>query len=72
MATEAQRRAIKKYDAANTRQIHLKMNLTTDKDILDWLAQQKNVQGYIKGLIREDMENRPIYIEGEQIGTLPK
>lgn len=31
-ATEAQIRAQKRYDAANTRQVHLKLSLRTDKD----------------------------------------
>lgn len=52
--TEAKRRAIKKYDSANTKQIPLKLNLNTDKDILEKLKSVKNVQGYIKALIRED------------------
>ena len=53
--TEAKRRAIKKYDANNTRQVHLKLNIKTDADILDHLEKQESVQGYIKRLIREDM-----------------
>ena len=53
--TDAKRRAIKKYDAANTKQLHLKLNLKTDADILAHLEQQESVQGYIKALIREDM-----------------
>lgn len=56
MATEAIRRAVKKYDAKATKQIHLKLNLKTDADILNHLAKQNKVQGYIKGLIREDMK----------------
>ena len=56
MATEAQKRAVLKYDTANTTQLHLKLNNKTDADILAWLAQQENVQGYIKKLIREDVE----------------
>ena len=55
MATEAQRRASAKYDAANTKQIHLKLNLKTDKDIIEQLDRQESVQGYIKDLIREDI-----------------
>ena len=55
MATEAQRRATVKYDAKNTKQYHLKLNLNTDADIIEWLNQQPSVQGYIKQLIREDM-----------------
>ena len=55
MATKAQRKAVEKYDAANTKQIHLKLNIKTDADILDYLNKQENVQGYIKKLIREDI-----------------
>lgn len=55
-ASEAQLRANKKYDSANTKQIHLKLNLKTDADIIDRLKEQKNAQGYIKRLIREDIE----------------
>ena len=55
--TEAKRRAIQKYDASHTRQIHLKLNMKTDADILEHLDQQENVQGYIKDLIREDMKD---------------
>ena len=33
MATEALKRAVKKYDSANTTQFHLKLNNKTDADI---------------------------------------
>lgn len=56
MATEAQIRAQAKYDAANTRQVHLKLNLRTDKDVLVRLDEVPCKQGYIKRLIREDLE----------------
>ena len=52
MATEAQRRATRKYDAANTTQIHLKLNNKKDADILDFLGGLDNVQGFIKSAIR--------------------
>lgn len=55
MATEARKRAVKKYDEANTKQVHLKLNLKTDADILERLANVDNVQGYIKELVRADM-----------------
>lgn len=55
MATEAIRRAVRKYDAANTKQVHLKLNRKTDAEIIEHLDKQKNVQGYIKELIRQDM-----------------
>lgn len=45
-----------RYDATNTRQIRLKLNKGTDKDVLEWLDQQPNKQGAIKALIRERIE----------------
>lgn len=53
--SEAQRRAQDKYDRSNTVQVHLKLNLHTDKDILDRLNSVPNKQGYIKDLIRRDI-----------------
>lgn len=58
MSSEAQKRASARYDAANTRQIKLKLNTKTDADILDLLDRLENIQGYIKGLIRQDMKKR--------------
>lgn len=55
MATEAQKKAKAKYDKANTKQIMLKLNLKTDADILDQLDSVENKQGYIKDLIRKDL-----------------
>lgn len=55
MTSDAQKRANAKYDAANTRKILLKLNIHTDKDILDHLDSIDNRQGYIKRLIRQDM-----------------
>ena len=56
MATEAQIKAQRKYDAANTRQVHLKLNRRTDKDVLARLDDVPSKQGYIKKLIRADIE----------------
>ena len=55
MATDAQRKASKKYDAKNTMQIKLKLNLKTDLDIIEKLKTEENKQGYIKNLIRQDL-----------------
>lgn len=52
-ASERQRR----FDEKNTRRIGLKLNLKTDADILEKLDSVKNKQGYIKDLIRKDIEN---------------
>ena len=56
MTTEAQKRAQKKYDAANTKKILLKLNRKTDADILGKLETVDSMQGYIKELIRRDMQ----------------
>lgn len=55
--TEAQKRAKAKYDKANTKQVIMKLNLKTDADIFDKLDSEPNVQGYIKGLIRQDIRS---------------
>lgn len=55
MATEAQIKAQKKYDAENTRQVHLKLNRRTDEDVLQKLDSVPSKQGYIKYLIRADL-----------------
>lgn len=45
-----------RYDKANTKQVLLKLNLNTDKDILQRLDEVGNKQGYVKKLIREDIK----------------
>ena len=55
MLTEAQKKAQAKYDKANTRQIHLKLNRRTDADVIQALDKAESKQGYIKGLIRADI-----------------
>lgn len=56
MATEAQLKAGYKYDKEHTRQIHMKLNLITDKDVLEKLDSVPSKQGYIKRLIRADLK----------------
>lgn len=56
MATsESQIRANAKYDAANTLQVKMKLNKGTDADIIAKLDSVTNKQGYIKELIRADL-----------------
>ena len=55
--TEAQRKASKKYNEKNTKICPIKVNLKTEKDIYDKLESVDNVNGYIKQLIRNDIEN---------------
>ena len=45
-----------RYDKENTKQVKFKFNLTTDADILQRLREEPNMQGYIKRLIREDID----------------
>ena len=57
MATsEAQKRATLRYDAKSTKQYHLKLNLKTDADVIARLETVESMQGYIKKLIRQDMQ----------------
>lgn len=44
-----------RYNKAHTTQVTLRLNLTTEADIVERLKSQGNKQGYIKRLIREDM-----------------
>ena len=54
--SDAQKRAVAKYDAANTKSHLLKLNLKTDADIIAHLDQQPNKLAYLKKLIRDDMQ----------------
>ena len=46
-----------KYNAKNVVQIKFNLNKVTDADIIDHLQSLSNKQGYVKSLIRKDMEN---------------
>ncbi len=53
---EVQRRANAKYQKSKTKQIAIQLNISTDADILEHLERIPNKQGYIKSLIREDIQ----------------
>ena len=57
MVTEAQKRASKKYHKEKLVQRVVRFS-PTEKDILDHLDAQPNKAGYIKQLIRADMERQ--------------
>ena len=57
-STESQIKASIKYNKENTVQISLKLNRTTDADLIDSLNRIANKQGYIKELIRRDIANK--------------
>ncbi len=55
MPTDAQKRADRRYKRDKTRQICLRF-YPADRDVWSFLSAQDNRQGYIKGLIRREME----------------
>ena len=57
--SDARIRANAKYNKENIKMVTLHLNITTDKDILDYLLKKDNKTGYIKELIREDMKKNP-------------
>ena len=59
MTSYAQKAASAKYDKENTIRLSLKLNKTTDADILEKLNQVESIQGYIKELIRNDPTSTP-------------
>ena len=58
MASDAQKKASAKYDAANTMQFKIKLNKTTDAEIIEHLKSLDNKQGYIKNLILQDIKKK--------------
>ena len=58
MPSDAQRRAVKKYDAENTKFFGIKLNLNTDADLIEKLESVPAVQTYIKELITADLDGR--------------
>lgn len=58
-ASEAQKRASIKYMREKTKPFTMRF-YPTDMELWDWLQSQPNKQGYVKGLIRRDMDaSRP-------------
>lgn len=51
--------AKERYDAINTKQFNMKLNLKTDADILAWLDAQESKQGSVKELIRKAIKEQP-------------
>lgn len=59
--------ATQEYDKLNTTRINLKMNNKTDADIIGKLESVENIQGYIKAIIRNDMEGEKTMKKFERI-----
>ena len=56
LSSACQKRAQAKYDAKNTAHFSLKLNYTTDRDIIEWILKQSSYQGAIKKLVREELQ----------------
>ena len=55
MPSEAQKRANLKYQKEKTKQIAIRFS-PNEMDVYDYIKSQQNIAGYIKRLVREDME----------------
>lgn len=58
MASEAKIRANNKFNKANTRMVSLRLNYNTDADIIQKLDEVDSKMGYIKELIRKDLQTK--------------
>lgn len=47
-----------KYQKANIKRVYLTLNKEHDKDIIALLEQQKNVNGFLKELLREHIKEK--------------
>lgn len=52
---EKQNAYIAQWSKEHTKGIYLKLSKNTDADIISWLSNMTNKQGYIKELIRADI-----------------
>lgn len=57
MATQAQIDASNKFNKENTSCVLLRLNFSTDRDVIQKLESVPSKMGYIKKLIRKDIKN---------------
>lgn len=57
MPSEAQKRATAKYQKEKMKQLSIRFS-PNEMDLFDHIKPQPNVAGYIKRLVREDMESK--------------
>lgn len=58
MTSEAKLKANEKYLKANTKIVSLRLNYNTDTDIIKKLDEVDSKMGYIKQLIRKDLQTK--------------
>lgn len=56
-------KAAYEWDRKNTTMVAMKLQNRTDKDILDLFGSLSNRQGYIKRLIRDDLNGEKKYLQ---------
>lgn len=56
-------KAAYEWDRKNTTMVAMKLQNRTDKDILDLFGSLSNRQGYIKRLIRDDLDGEKKYLQ---------
>ena len=56
MTTEARKRAREKYNKANYKAYTFRFHKTHEADVIERLEEQLNKQGYIRELIKKDMD----------------
>ena len=56
MTTEAQKKATERYQKANIKRYVLKVNKSTEKDLIDFLDGLKPFNSEMKKIIREQMK----------------
>ena len=54
-----------KWIRENTKGFYIRLNKSTDQDIIDALANKDNKQGYVKALIRADLAGAIRFPENE-------
>lgn len=54
---ESQLAAAARYQK-KTRQVMIRLNPDTDADMIEFLEKQENLSGYIKDLIRQEMQRK--------------
>ena len=59
-----------KYDAKNCKNYHFKLVIKSDQDIIDKLKSVPSMQGYIKQLIRADIEGSSVPIPDATLSVL--
>lgn len=56
MTTEARKRAREKYNKANYKTYTFRFHKNYEANLIEHLEAQPNKQGYIRGLIKKDMD----------------